>query len=265
MRAQRRLEKEPLRGSKITGCFVHDWERRTDVTYSTLEVFDVISVTGRPYDVITFDCYGTLIDWESAIAGAFAEAAAEDGVALDRPSVLHAYELVEPQVEREFYRPYRDVLHETAFRVAQMLGWRVAYERCSFLALSLPRWTPFADTNAALEQLAAAGCRLGILSNVYDDLIAETRKHFRVPFDLVITAQQVRSYKPAPAHFTAARERIGNARWLHAAQSNYHDIVPCNALGIPTAWINRKGERPLPGGTPMHEFRDVAGLAGAIA
>lgn len=221
----------------------------------------MIPVTRGDYDVITFDCYGTLIDWESGIAGAFADVAAEDGVVLDRDAVLRAYADVEPQVERERYRPYREVLQETAARVAQMLGWRISYERCSFLPLSLPRWTPFPDTNRALETLAAAGCRLGILSNVDDELIAATCKHFTVPFDLVITAQQVRSYKPAPAHFTIARERIGNARWLHAAQSNVHDIVPCNALGIPTAWINRKKEQPLPGGTPAHELRDVAELA----
>ena len=216
------------------------------------------------YDVITFDCYGTLIDWERGIADAFADAAVEDGVRLDANAVLHAYALVEPEVERG-YRPYREVLQESASRVAQMLGWRVPYERCSFLPLSLPRWKPFPDTNAALERLASAGCRLGILSNVDDDLIAATRKHFSVEFDLVITAQQVRSYKPAPAHFLTARDRIGSTRWLHAAQSNYHDVVPCNALGIPTAWINRKGEKALPGGTPTHELSDLAEFASLIA
>ncbi len=224
----------------------------------------MIPVTGRPYDVITFDCYGTLIDWERGIAGAFSEAAAEDGVRLDANEVLRAYARIEPEVEREKFRPYREVLQETASRVARMLGWRVPYERCSFLPLSLPRWKPFPDTNGALSQLVAAGCSLGILSNVDDDLLAETRKHFNVTFDLIITAQQVRSYKPAPAHFLAARERIGGARWLHAAQSNFHDVVPCNALGIPTAWINRKGEAALPGGTPVHEFADLAGLAAFV-
>jgi 2-haloalkanoic acid dehalogenase type II len=223
----------------------------------------VIPVTGRVYDVITFDCYGTLIDWEGGISEAFADAAAEDGVRLDGEAVLRAYAEVEPEVER-VWRPYREVLQETASRVAHMLGWRVPYERCVFLARSLPQWRPFPDTNAALEQLAAAGCRLGILSNVDDDLIAGTRKHFTVPFDFVITAQQVRSYKPGRAHFDAARERIGAARWLHAAQSNYHDIVPCNAMGIPTAWINRKGEAALPGGMPTHEFDDVAALAAFV-
>jgi 2-haloalkanoic acid dehalogenase type II len=223
----------------------------------------VIPVTGRLYDAITFDCYGTLIDWEGGIAEAFAEAAAADGVHLDAGAVLRAYAEVEPEVER-LYRPYREVLQESAVRVAGMLGWPATYEQCSFLPLSLPHWMPFPDTNRALEELVAAGCRLGILSNVDDDLIAATRQHFSVPFDLVITAQQVRSYKPGPAHFLTARDRIGAARWLHAAQSNFHDVVPCNALGIPTAWINRKGETALPGGTPLHEFRDVAGLAAFV-
>lgn len=221
-------------------------------------------ITSPLYDVITFDCYGTLIDWEGGIAGAFADAAAADGVRLGRDDVLRAYARIEPDVEHERYRPYREVLQLTAHRVAHSLGWAVPFERCSFLPLSLPRWTPFADTNAALEKLAAAGCKLGILSNVDDDLIAATRTHFTTGFDFVITAQQVRSYKPAPAHFHAARERIGGARWLHAAQSNLHDVVPCNALGIPTAWINRKGESPLPGGTPLYELRDLAGLADLV-
>jgi 2-haloalkanoic acid dehalogenase type II len=216
---------------------------------------------GRSCDIVTFDCYGTLIDWENGIADAFLRAAREDGIDLKRDEVLHAYELIEPVVEREQFRLYRDVLTETAARVAHALGWPLAYERGTFLVTSLTSWQPFADTNAALERLRHAGYRLGILSNVDDDLIAGTRRHFTVDFDLVITAQQVKSYKPAPGHFLAARERIGSARWLHAAQSNFHDVVPCNALGIPTAWVNRRNEKPLPGGTPTHEVRDMAGLA----
>jgi FMN phosphatase YigB (HAD superfamily) len=130
---------------------------------------------------------------------------------------------------------------------------------------SLTSWTPFADTNAALERLRGAGHRLGILSNVDDALLAGTREHFTVDFDLIVTAQQVRSYKPATGHFLAARESIGDARWLHAAQSNFHDVVPCNALGIPTAWVNRRGDVALDGGTPTHEVRDMAGLADLLA
>jgi 2-haloalkanoic acid dehalogenase type II len=212
----------------------------------------------RKFDIVTFDCYGTLIDWESGIADAFLRAAHADGVELTRADVLRAYEQTEPVVEHEAFRLYRDVLTETAFRVANALGWPLAFERATFLVTSLTSWKPFPDTNPALERLRAAGYRLGILSNVDKDLIAATRRHFTVDFDLVITAEEVRSYKPAPGHFLAARERIGSERWLHAAQSNFHDVVPCNALGIPTAWVNRRGDT---GERPTYEVRDMAGLA----
>jgi 2-haloalkanoic acid dehalogenase type II len=215
----------------------------------------------RLYDIITFDCYGTLIDWERGISEAFLRAAREDGVDLRRDEILKAYALIEPVVEREQYRPYKDVLTETATRVAHALGWALAYERATFLVNSFREWVPFPDTNPALERLRDGGYKLGILSNVDNDLFAITRRHFTVDFELVITAQQVHSYKPAPAHFLAARERIGNARWLHAAQSNYHDIVPMNTLGIPNAWVNRRGESALPNGTPTQEVRDMTGLA----
>jgi 2-haloalkanoic acid dehalogenase type II len=207
-------------------------------------------------DFITFDCYGTLIDWERGIRRAFASAGIDDRAALER------YAQIERAVEEEAYRSYRDVLTETAARVGNQLG--AAVTRPAFLADSLPSWQPFPDTNPALQRLRAAGIRLGILSNVDDDLLAETRKHFTVDFDLIITAQQVHSYKPRHAHFLAARKRIGGARWLHAAQSNFHDIVPANRLGIESAWINRRAEQPLPGGTPALEFANLAELAEAM-
>ena len=213
------------------------------------------------YEIITFDCYGTLIDWERGIANALVAAAAADGVTLQRDDALRAYAENEPQVEHEEFRLYRDVLAETALRVARTVDWPLTRERAGFLAASLPSWSPFPDTNGALERLRAAGCRLGILSNTDRDLIAATRRHFTVEVDLVITAEEMRSYKPGFAHFLTARERIGDARWLHAAQSNFHDIVPANALGIPTAWINRHREQPLPGGLPTREFHDLTGLA----
>jgi 2-haloacid dehalogenase/putative hydrolase of the HAD superfamily len=215
----------------------------------------------RRYDVVTFDCYGTLIDWEDGIASAFAREAAEDGVVLERSRIVAAYHELEPDVEAFEYRPYRDVLTATAIRVAQRLGWPLTEDRARFLPESLPRWKPFPDTNTALRRLAAAGHRLGILSNVDDDLLGETRRHFRVPFDVVVTAQQVRSYKPAPAHFVEARRRIGGARWLHAAQSFFHDVVPARELGIPVAWINRKAEKPLDDVPPDAELRDLIELA----
>ena len=201
----------------------------------------------RRYDVITFDCYGTLIDWESGIADAFRDA----GVDLDREEVLRTYAEVEPVVERERYRSYREVLTETAARIAGRDG--------AFLAESLPHWKSFPDTNAALERLRDAGYQLGILSNTDDDLLAATRRHFTVDFDLIVTAQQVRSYKPAHGHFDAARKWIGDKRWLHAAQSNFHDIAPATELGIDNVWVNRHGERG--GVTPTYEVRDLKGLA----
>lgn len=209
------------------------------------------------YDIVTFDCYGTLIDWESGIRDAFSKAGFHAGEALD------AYGKIEPEVERETYRRYSDVLTATAMRVAESLHQPVADG--SFLATSLPAWTPFPDTNPALERLHRAGIKLGILSNIDDDLLAETIKHFTVSFDLIVTAQQVRSYKPGHAHFVTARERIGNARWLHAAQSNFHDIVPANALGIDNAWINRRAEQPIEGGRPTFEYRNLTELADALA
>ena len=194
----------------------------------------------RPYDVITFDCYGTLIDWDGGIQAAFARAVAETSAGLDPRHVLEVYEEVEAEVEAERYRRYREVLTETTRRIARRLGWALPEARAEFLAESLPRWIPFPDTNAALERLFKAGYRLGILSNVDDDLLAGTRKHFTVPFDLIVTAQQVGSYKPAAGHFVTARERIGSDRWLHAAQSHFHDVTPARRHGIASAWINRK-------------------------
>jgi 2-haloalkanoic acid dehalogenase type II len=215
----------------------------------------------RLYDVITFDCYGTLIDWEGGISTAFARAAAAETRQLDRMQMLKAYAEIEPSVEAAPYRRYRDVLTETAQRVADRLGWPLSRERAQFLAESLPGWAAFPDTNPALERLAAAGYSLGILSNIDDDLLAGTRRHFTVTFDLTVTAQQVGSYKPAHGHFTEARQRLGDKWWLHAAQSYFHDVVPARALGIPMAWINRKREVAPDGGQADREFHTLTELA----
>jgi 2-haloacid dehalogenase/putative hydrolase of the HAD superfamily len=221
-------------------------------------------VSARPYDIITFDCYGTLIDWEAGIAGAFARAVVGTGGRVDPRSALAAYEKIEPVVQAERYRTYREVLTESARRVARELGWALPEARADFLAESLPFWIPFPDTNAALERLFKAGYQLGILSNVDDDLLTGTRKHFTVPFDLIVTAQQVGSYKPADAHFTTARARIGGRRWLHAARSHFHDVTPCRRLGVPVAWINRAREtRGEP--RPDRELSTLTALADWLA
>ena len=213
------------------------------------------------FDIVTFDCYGTLIDWESGISEAFIAAAWSDGFTFARDEVLRAYAEAERAVESERYVPYREVLTQSAVRAARSLGWNLDAAHARFLPDSLPKWRPFADTNPALEQLRAAGVRLGILSNVDRDLLLATRQHFTVEFDLIVTAEDVRAYKPTFSHFLAARKWIGDQRWLHAAQSNIHDIVPANAMQIPTAWVNRKGQQPLEGGVPKYEVRDLGELA----
>jgi 2-haloacid dehalogenase/putative hydrolase of the HAD superfamily len=221
------------------------------------------AIAALPFDVVTFDCYGTLIDWEGGIADAFAREARRRHRAAPREDVLAAYHAVEPEIEGGAYRPYREVLVRAAERVARRLGWGEVDG--AFLAESLPSWLAFPDTNPALERLEKAGLRLGILSNVDDDLLAGTRRNLSARFDPIVTAQQVRSYKPAPGHFEEARRRLpAGARWLHAAQSYFHDVVPSKALGIPIAWINRKAEAAGAAGPPDFEFRDLAGLAAAL-
>ena len=219
----------------------------------------------RPYDVITFDCYGTLIDWERGIRDAFAALAAATRLPVDLDAVLKLYVEIEAGVEAEAYRSYRAVLTEAALRVAAQLGWQLPASRAAFLADSLSGWLPFRDTNPALRRLDAAGYRLGILSNVDDDLLAWSRRHLAAFFEIVVTAAQAGSYKPAPNHFTIARDRIGGQRWLHAAQSYFHDVVPACALGIPTVWINRKGQPAAGAAIPDREVRTLTDLADWLA
>ena len=212
----------------------------------------------RPFDVITFDCYGTLIDWEVGITGAFRSA----GCAAPAETLLSEYARLEPAIESKGYLPYREVLRETSRRVLESLGGELPAGREDFLPESLPGWKPFDDTNAALRRLSEAGFSLGILSNVDDDLLAATCRHFSVRFDFTITAQQVRSYKPQEAHFLAARQRVQGARWLHTAQSYFHDVEPCLRLGIPVAWINRGNHRVPSGGvSPALILPNLAALA----
>src|SRR5262245_12159878 len=218
------------------------------------------------YDVITFDCYGTLIDWESGIGRAFQAAAKAAGIEVEIERVLGIYHEVEPEVQAAAFRPYRAVLAETAQRVAEYVGWMMDDDAGQDFAASLPNWPAFADTDAALNQLIAAGYPLGILSNVDDDLLEGRLRHFSAPIDLIVTAQQVRSYKPAHGHFVEARRRIGDRRWLHAAQSLFHDVRPCNELGIPVVWVNRQRETiPADGPKPLDTVLSVAELADWLA
>ena len=214
-----------------------------------------------PWEVLTFDCYGTLVDWEEGIAAAFLARGREAGVALDRHAVLVAYADVEPAVQREAFRPYRDVLARSAGEVARRFGWTLGSGEAGFLPASLPRWPVFPDTNPALLRLAAAGLELGILSNVDNDLIAATAGQFAVPMHFLVTAEDVGAYKPAHAHFVTARRRVGRRRWLHVAQSWFHDVQPAATLGIPVAWVNRKAEQPAGRAEPCVVVPDLAALA----
>lgn len=195
----------------------------------------------RAFEVITFDCYGTLVDWEKGIQDAFSHEAFRTMTTFNGPLIVELYHEVEPKLEAGPFRPYREILGAAARLVAERMNWSISDEGADFLARSLPDWPPFPDTAAALERLAAAGYRLGILSNVDDDLLAETRRNLPDVFDpeLIVTAQQIGSYKPAPGHFEAARERVAGRSWLHAAASLFHDVGPATADGIATAWVNR--------------------------
>ena len=202
----------------------------------------------RPYDVVTFDCYGTLIDWEGGLATAIMRAAWADGVRLERAAIIRAYMAAEREVEAGAYRSYREVLADSARGVAARLGWRLDPARASFLADSVPSWVAFPDTNASLERLRGAGYALGILSNIDDDLLTATRRHFTVAFELIVTAQQVRAYKPARPHFEAARR--GSARGRGST----------SARGTSTTWC-RRGPRAsrMPGSTGTAMPRPTAG------
>lgn len=212
---------------------------------------------------LTFDCYGTLIDWERGITEAFQRECARDGIEIEREHLMELYHRIEPEVESESFRRYREVLRMVALRIGKEIGWEIDARRASFLPDSVPNWPPFEETNGALEQLRAAGWTLGILSNVDDDLIAGTREHFTVDFDFVITAEQVRAYKPSPGHFIQAKKRIREQRWIHVAQSYFHDIEPATARGIECVWINRKGQSPSGEARADHEFPDLKSFAAA--
>ncbi len=218
-----------------------------------------LAAVSQGFEVITFDCYGTLIDWERGIVEAF-RGKAPRGARVPAPEeIIRVYSEIEPVVEAEPYRKYREVLREVARRAAERFGWRLDQNDLGFLAESLPRWSPFPDTNPALERLKAMGFVLGILSNVDDDLLRLTLGRFTVEFDFVVTAEQVRCYKPAEGHFSKAASLVADRRWLHVAQSRFHDIEPAVRMGIPVVWVNRKREE-AGAVRPTVEVGDLLGL-----
>jgi len=223
----------------------------------------------REFEFVTFDCYGTLIDWEIGIRRAFKQAFEGTGLSQTQEGeLLELYQEEEKRIEGQMpYRPYREVLSLAASGAARKFGKNIPERLSSLLAKQLPSWAPFPDTNPALERLSTAYV-LGILSNIDNDLLEGTLKHFTVPFDLVVTAERVRSYKPGHEHFEEARRTIGADReWLHVAASLYHDIEQASRLGINTAWINRKNSREGKRlkGRIVREARDLTQLADWLA
>jgi 2-haloacid dehalogenase len=190
---------------------------------------------------LSFDCYGTLIDWENGILEQALPRLADAGAKnVDPAKVLRAYVKHEAALEAGPFQLYRDVLAQTFFRIGADLGVQLGVATCAAFADGLGQWPPFPDTIDALRRLASK-YRLVILSNVDDSLFDHTARRLGISFDAVITAQQVGSYKPALGHFQVARECLGlsPANWLHVAQSLYHDHVPAKSLGLRTVWVDR--------------------------
>jgi 2-haloacid dehalogenase/putative hydrolase of the HAD superfamily len=217
---------------------------------------------------VTFDCYGTLIDWETGAYDAYAAEAKRDGFTVDRDAMMPLFLDIQRQIERGSYELYAEVLRRTAVRSASELGWDMEPSRSGFLPGSIPRWSPFRETNAQLERFAKK-FEIGVLSNIDDKLLGATRRHFRVDFDLVVTAQQVRSYKPDPAHFRECARRIGGKRgWVHIASGYETDVEPCLKLKVPVIWVNRHGHKLEQGQRkPTEEvknLREAAKLLGAL-
>jgi 2-haloacid dehalogenase/putative hydrolase of the HAD superfamily len=217
---------------------------------------------------VTFDVYGTLIDWETGVYEAFAAEAERDGFTIERDQLIPLFMSIQKEIQSGSYELYAEVLRRTAVRIAKELGWPLEPSRSGFLPDSVARWRPFKETNAQLDRFAKK-YNIGLISNIDDKLLGLTRRHFRTDFDLVVTAQQVRSYKPDPAHFTECERRIGGRRgWVHVAESYYYDVEPCLKKRIPVVWVNRHREKLEGGQKPptaeVHNLREAAKLLGAL-
>jgi 2-haloacid dehalogenase len=204
----------------------------------------------------TFDCYGTLIDWNGGIGREL-----ERLFGADRASaLLHLYHDVEPQVQRaEPTLSYRDVMAITLARLADVPAGEE-----DALGSSLPSWEPFAEVRASLEEARSRGWKLAILSNTDRDFIDASMDRIGVPFELAIVASEIGSYKPAHRHWEEFAARTGASRegHVHVGASLFHDVAPAQELGLPTVWINRLGEEPNP--QPDVELRSLSGLADAL-
>jgi len=205
----------------------------------------------KKIDFVSLEVYGTLIDWESGIHNAFQKEAERDGFTIDKDRLIPLFLEKQREIMSGSYELYAEVLRRAAISVAEELGWELEPVRSSFLPNSVPAWTPFRDSNALLDRLrkkfydpdANGVTGIGLISNIDDKLLGATRRHLRTDFDLVVTAQQVRSYKPDPAHFKEAKRRIGpRTKWVHIATGLETDVIPCVRAKVPVIWIDRKKE-----------------------
>lgn len=224
--------------------------------------------------LITFDCYGTLIDWESGILSSL-RTLLHNPPGLEDDTLLNLYAEVEGQLESGPYMVYRAVLGRAAEEIGRRLGKPILPSDAQRFAESLRIWKPFPDTVNALQALARR-YKLAIISNIDDDLFADTQRLLKTSFEFVVTAQQVRSYKPSQKNFQEAMARaeksgIKQEEILHAAESLYHDVGPANALGLKTAWVHRRFDKSGFGATkpgtamPNLRVRSVAELAEKMA
>ncbi|HYV98958.1 MAG TPA: haloacid dehalogenase type II [Gemmatimonadaceae bacterium] len=208
------------------------------------------------FRVLTFDCYGTLIDWENGIWNAVGPVLAQHGVPASRESVLELYGRLESRAEHGEYQSYRTILRRVMQDLAAELGFTPRTHDVDCLVDSIGDWQPFPDTVPALAALKAR-YKLAIVSNIDDEFIAQSARALRVEFDWIVTAQQVGSYKPSLNNFRTALARIGEpqSRVLHVAQSLFHDIQPARSLGLSTVWVNRRRGRAGSGATPPSDAK----------
>jgi 2-haloacid dehalogenase len=206
------------------------------------------------FQAMTFDCYGTLIDWETGLLSALGQLFAPHTAEPPDESILESFAHHEARLEAGPFRPYREVLTEVARALCDEAGVEASEAELSRFAGSVGDWPAFPDSAEALAALSRR-YRLGVVTNCDDDLFAASQRRLGVIFDPVVTAQQVRSYKPAARHFEVALERLDLSREaiLHVAQSLFHDHVPAVALGLSTVWVDRRHDRQGAGATPPAE------------
>jgi 2-haloacid dehalogenase len=209
----------------------------------------------------SFDCYGTLIDWNGGIGRELERLYGAERV----PRLLHGYHEAERAYQRERPEaPYRDVLTVSLMRLAEREGLPLAAGEQDALARSLPEWAPFPEVRADLEDASARGWKLAILSNTDRDYIDGSLAQIGVPFELVIVASEIGSYKPGPKHWEEfdAQTGVPSSAHVHVGASLYHDVAPAIELGLRTIWINRLGEDAEP--EPDVELHSLTGLGDAL-